>query len=191
MTETFSYGMIFIMQKGGKETTMGKSKGLEQFRLPRWEELPSIDLYLDQVLSLLEEWLGPYLTFDGKKIMTKTMINNYVKQKFIAPPVNKKYDRTAVASLFVIAILKPVYTIEEISRLIKLSIRINEKEKAYNEFCGHIESAVYHAFHQTSMPKIPCETDPRHLFWNVCNSFACQLYVRNIYLQAHPKNDKI
>ena len=154
---------------------MGKSKGLEQFKLPRWEELPSIDLYLDQVLSLLEEWLGPYLTFDGKKIMTKTMINNYVKQKFIAPP----------------AILKPVYTIEEISRLIKLSIRINEKEKAYNEFCGHIESAVYHAFHQTSMPKIPCETDPRHLFWNVCNSFACQLYVRNIYLQAHPKNDKI
>ena len=47
----------FHSKKGGKETTMGKSKGLEQFRLPRWEELPSIDLYLDQVLSLLEEWL--------------------------------------------------------------------------------------------------------------------------------------
>ena len=55
---------------------MGKSKGLEQFKLPRWEELPSIDLYLDQVLSLLETWLGPYLTFDGKKNKTKTMLNN-------------------------------------------------------------------------------------------------------------------
>ena len=31
---------------------MGRTKGLEQFKLPRWEELPSIDLYLDQVLSL-------------------------------------------------------------------------------------------------------------------------------------------
>ena len=95
---------------------MGRTKGLEQFRLPRWGELPSIELYLDQVLSLLEEWLGEYLTVDGKRIMTKTMVNNYVKQKFISPPVNKKYDRTAVASLFVIAVLKPVYTINEISK---------------------------------------------------------------------------
>lgn len=170
---------------------MVKSKGLEQFKLPRWEELPSIDLYLDQVLSLLEEWLGSYLTFDGKKIMTKTMINNYVKQKFIAPPVNKKYDRTAVASLFVIAILKPVYTIEEISRLIRLTVRVNEKANAYNSFCENIESAVHHAFHRTAMPKNPCEEDPRGILWNVCNSFACQLYVRNIYLQSHPKHDRI
>jgi len=170
---------------------MVRTKGLEQFKLPRWEELPSIDLYLEQVLSLLEDWLGDFLSFDGKKIITKTMVNNYVKQKFIAPPVNKKYDKTAVASLFVIAILKPVYTIEEISRLIKLDIRTNAKEQAYNEFCELIESAVTHAFHQTAMPKISMKSDPRGILWNVCNSFACQLYVRNIYLQSHRKNDKL
>ncbi len=170
---------------------MVRTKGLEDFRLPRWEELPSIDLYLEQVLSLLEDWLGDFLSFDGKKIMTKTMVNNYVKQRFIAPPVNKKYDRTAVASLFVIAILKPVYTIEEISRLIKLDIRTNQKEQAYNEFCQLIESAVEHAFHRTAMPKTPMSSDPRGILWNVCNSFACQLYVRNIYLQSHRKNDKL
>lgn len=170
---------------------MGKTKGLEQFKLPRWEELPSIDLYLEQVLSLLDEWLGDYLTVDGKKIMTKTMVNNYVKQKFIAAPVNKKYDRTVVASLFVIAILKPVYTIHEISRLIRLAIRANDEEVAYNQFCDLIESAVQHAFHRTVMPKIPISTDSRGILWNVCNSFACQLYVRNIYLQSHRKNDKL
>lgn len=170
---------------------MARTRGLEHFRLPRWEDLPSIDLYLDQVLSLLDTWLGPYLTFDGKKIMTKTMINNYVKQKFIAAPVNKKYDRTAVASLFVIAILKPVYTIEEISRLIRLSLRANGKENAYNQFCFLIEEAVSHAFRGTTMEKADNPDDPRGLLWNVCNSFACQLYVRNIYLQAHAKNDKL
>ncbi len=170
---------------------MARTRGLEYFRLPRWEELPSIDLYLDQVLSLLDEWLGPYLTFDGKKVMTKTMINNYVKQKFIAAPVNKRYDRTAVASLFVIAILKPVYTIEEIARLIRLSLRSSEKELAYNRFCTLIEEAVSHAFAGTAMEKTDDATDPRHLLWNVCNAFACQLYVRNIYLQSHPKNDKL
>lgn len=167
------------------------AKGLEQFKLPRWEELPSIELYLEQVLSLLEDWLGDFLTFDSKKLMTKTMVNNYVKQKFIPAPVNKKYDRTAVASLFVIAILKPVYTIEEISRLIHLDIRTNEKQQAYNEFCNLIESAVQHAFHRTSMPKTPMDSDPRGILWNVCNSFACQLYVRNIYLQSHQKNDTL
>ncbi len=170
---------------------MGRTKGLEQFRLPRWEELPSIELYLDQVLSLLEEWLGEYLTVDGKRIMTKTMVNNYVKQKFISPPVNKKYDRTAVASLFVIAVLKPVYTINEISRLIRLAIRASRPEIAYNQFCCLVEEAVEHAFQGTTMPKEKNPQDPRDILWNVCNAFACQLYVRNIYLQAHRKDDTL
>lgn len=170
---------------------MGRTKGLEQFRLPRWEELPSIELYLDQVLSLLEEWLGDYLSFGGKKVMTKTMVNNYVKQKFIAPPVNKKYDRTAVASLFVIAVLKPVYTINEIARLIRLAIRTNQTEEAYNRFCRLVEEAVEHAFKGTAMPKEEDPRDPRGILWNVCNAFACQLYVRNIYLQSHKKDDKL
>lgn len=168
-----------------------RTKGLEQFKLPRWKELPSIDLYLEQVLSLLDNWLGDYLTFDGKKIMTKTMVNNYVKQKFIEAPVNKKYGRTEVASLFVIAILKPVYSIEEISRLIRLSLRISDKETAYDYFCSLIEEAVSHAFYGTPMAKTDNPADPRYLFWNVCNSFACQLYVRNIYLQAHQKDDTL
>ena len=167
---------------------MARRKGLEFFRLPRWEDLPSIDLYLDQVLSLLDEYLGEYLEVDGKKIMTKTMINNYVKQKYLRAPVNKKYDRFAVASLFVIAILKPVYTIEEISKLIKLSARVAGPETGYNQFCDYIEQAVRHAFEGTVMPKIPKKEDQRWILWNVCNSFACQLYARNIYLQSHPKN---
>jgi len=167
---------------------MARRKGLEFFRLPRWEDLPSIDLYLDQVLSLLDEYLGEYLEVDGKKIMTKTMINNYVKQKYLRAPVNKKYDRFAVASLFVIAILKPVYTIEEISKLIKLSARVAGPETGYNQFCDYIEQAVKHAFEGAVMPKIPKKEDQRWILWNVCNSFACQLYARNVYLQSHPKS---
>ena len=170
---------------------MGRIKGLENFKMPRWEELPSVDLYLDQVLSLLDEWVGGYLIIEGKKVMTKTMVNNYVKQKYVKAPVKKKYDREAVASLFVIAVLKPVYTINEISRLTKLAIRTISPENGYNQFCQMVEAAVSHAFHGTSMPKEANSSDPRGILWNVCNSFACQLYVRNIYLQSHQKNDKL
>lgn len=155
---------------------------LANFKLPRWEELPNLDLYLEQVLSLIDDWLADYLSLDGKKIMTKTMVNNYVKLKFIQPPVNKKYDKTAVASLFVIAILKQVYSISEISHLIGLAIRSANISQAYNRFCCEIEEAVKHAFMHTSMPKQPDSIDPRGIIWNLCNSFACQLYVRNTFL---------
>ena len=66
------------------------TKGLDQFKLPRWEELPSVDLYLEQMLTLVDEWLGEYLSVDGKKVVTKTMVNNYVKQQYLNAPVNKK-----------------------------------------------------------------------------------------------------
>lgn len=163
---------------------MSSKKGLENFKLPRWDDLPSVDLYLEQVLTLLDEWLGDYLSVDGKKIITKTMVNNYVKQHYLKPPVNKKYDRVAVAWLFVIAILKPIYTIEEISRFIKLALDFAAPSVVFDQFCEMIELAVRHAFNRTSMPKQRKDGDPRDLFWNLCNSFACQLYVKKIYLQV-------
>lgn len=162
---------------------MAKVKSLGDFKLPRWNELPSVDQYLEQVLSLLDDWLGDYLAPDGGKVLTRTMINNYVKLKYIPAPENKKYDRLTIACLVVIALMKPVYTIEEISRLIQRGIDFKNAEFSYNQFCDMIEQAVMHAFEGSSMPKFETNNDPRDLFWHVCNSFACQLYVRHVYLR--------
>ena len=79
---------------------MNKAKSLADFQLPRWQQLPSVPLYLEQVLALLEEWLGPYLGKEDGTILTKTMINNYVKLHFIQPPVRRKYDRGAEARIY-------------------------------------------------------------------------------------------
>ncbi len=163
---------------------MGKGKSLEDFKLPRWEELPQVPLYLDQVLSLLDQWLGDYLGSGARQIMTRTMVNNYVKLKFIAAPEKRRYDRQAVASLVVIAVLKPVYSIEEISRFIQMAMVHGPRQVVYDQFCQLIERAVMHAFHRTTMEKEKNPNDPRDLFWNVCNSFACQLYVRKTYLEG-------
>ena len=51
-----------------------------KIHIPRWNELPEIDLYLDQVVNYLEKYLSQYSTNKEDKIITKTMINNYVKQ---------------------------------------------------------------------------------------------------------------
>lgn len=173
------------------QMSMKKERSLDNFRLPRWQQLPTVPLYLEQVLSLLEEWLGAYLGNEEGKVLTKTMINNYVKLRFIKPPIRRKYDRVTVASLFVIAILKPVYSIEEIGYLIRLSLGHSDSEAAYDDFCENAEAAVSHAFHQTTMEKTDNQNDPRQLLWNACNAFACQLYVRRTYLEdaMHPSGE--
>ena len=154
------------------------------FRMPRWNDLPPVPLYLDQVLVLLDEWLGPYVAGHKRKVLTRTMINNYVKLKFIPAPVNKKYDQVTVASLFVIAVLKSVFTIEEIACLIQLALSHSERQVAYDGFCEYLEEAVAHAYSGTTMEREQNPEDPRQILWNACNAVACQMYVRTIYLEG-------
>ena len=48
---------------------MARRKDLAEFKLPRWDDLPSMDLYLEQILELLDEWLGDYLSVKGKRVI--------------------------------------------------------------------------------------------------------------------------
>ncbi len=162
---------------------MDSVKRPDAFRMPRWNDLPPVPLYLDQVLALLDEWLGPYISGHKRKVLTRTMINNYVKLKFVPAPVNKKYDQVTVASLFVIAVLKSVFSIEEIACLIQLALHHSDRSVAYDGFCEYLEDAVAHAFSRTTMEREANPEDPRQILWNACNAVACQMYVRRIYLE--------
>ena len=57
------------------------------------EDIPNIDLYMDQVTTFMDEHLASSKRFDDDKILTKTMINNYTKNKLIPPPQKKKYSK--------------------------------------------------------------------------------------------------
>ena len=80
--------------------------GLSNFHLPRWNELPNLDLYLDQLVTILEKYLKDCIGNKEETIITKTMINNYVKQGLIKPPRKKKYSRLHIATLIVICIVR-------------------------------------------------------------------------------------
>ncbi|HKK94775.1 MAG TPA: DUF1836 domain-containing protein [Anaerovoracaceae bacterium] len=148
---------------------------MKEFKLPRWNELPEMELYLNQVIKYLNLCLG-----ENNNSITNTMINNYVKVKLIPAPENKKYSKEALATLFVIAILKPVYSIEEIDKLIKLYLGFTDIETSYNEFCDMIEKAVKTTFEGKSLIKKSNPKDPRDILRNVSYSFASQLYVRTM-----------
>ena len=68
-------------------------KEILDFHLPRFDELPNIDLYMDQVLSIIENSLNIFSSENEENIITKSMINNYVKQNVIEKPFKKRYKR--------------------------------------------------------------------------------------------------
>ena len=154
---------------------------IKDFHLPRWNELPTIDLYIDQLVSLLEQYLAGYIKSDNEKedkIITKTMINNYVKHSVIKPPINKKYNKEHIASLFVIFVLKQVYSMNDIKKLIDLAIETSPTELAYNRFCSELEKAIRIVFAEKNYVKNSKLSEEQYILRNVVQSFANKLYVQ-------------
>ena len=133
-----------------------------KFHMPRWNELPDIDLYLDQVVNYIERYLGAYFINKEDKVITKTMINNYVKQEVLKPPVKKKYNKTHLAYLFVICILKRLMSISEINESIRSMQKTYSVEDGYNVFCEELEKALKNAFNpEIETPPMFTESDTR------------------------------
>lgn len=114
---------------------------MQQVMLPAWDALPEIDLYMDQVVSIVERALAPFPETEGKTI-TPSMINNYVKQKALRPPEKKRYDRGHVAALFMICTLKRVLSMGEIRALHQLLLQNRSEEQCYALFCAELHAAL-------------------------------------------------
>lgn len=111
---------------------------LMEHKLPRWAELPDLPLYMDQVLGLIERYLGAYPGFDGKGL-TASMVNNYVKLGVMPPPVKKKYTRVHLAHLMAICLLKSCLPIASIQKLIAYELENAPEDEVYDRFCETFE----------------------------------------------------
>lgn len=100
---------------------------------PKWSELPTIDLYLDQVLLYVNQ-LDSSSIVDDEKGLTAAMINNYVKNGHLDKPIKKKYSRRQLARLIVITCLKNVFAIQEISKTISSLTKDGDSEGMYDNF---------------------------------------------------------
>ena len=92
---------------------------LDSYRLPEWQELPQINLYLDQVIALVNQFLG-FFVYDPaeEKLLTPSMVNNYVKSRLIPPPVRKKYGRKHIALLLMICTFKQSVSMAAMSNIL-------------------------------------------------------------------------
>lgn len=100
-----------------------------------YEKIPEIDLYMDQLTTFMDDKLKDYKRKDDDKILTKTMINNYSKDKILQPSKNKKYSKEHMILLIMIYHLKSGLAIADIATLYKyLSNSKMPIEQVYNNF---------------------------------------------------------
>ncbi len=108
--------------------------GMERFDLPEWDALPQLELYMDQVIILLKQYLSSLYCGEEDKAITASIINNYVRMKVMPPPVKKKYSRVHIACLIVICALKQSLSISCIQRILPADHSEEEIRKLYNDF---------------------------------------------------------
>lgn len=100
---------------------------------PKWSELPSLDLYLDQVLLYVNQLDSSSIIADDKGL-TAAMINNYVKNGHLDKPIKKKYNRRQLARLIVITCLKNVFSIQEVTKTLEVLTQGDNSEVMYDYF---------------------------------------------------------
>lgn len=108
---------------------------LDRYRLPEWDTIPDIGLYMEQVICLLKEYLD-FLPPELKEeqFITAATINNYVRKKIMPEPEKKKYYRVHIAYLIMICTLKQSLPIATIQTILPLGLTKEELQSSYSAY---------------------------------------------------------
>lgn len=107
---------------------------LDRIEYIRPDDIPNIDLYMDQVTTFMDDRLKSSARYPGRdKILTKTMINNYAKNDLLPPPIKKKYSKEHVLLLIFIYYFKGFMSISDIQTLLNpITEAFFQKQKGFN-----------------------------------------------------------
>ena len=130
-------------------------KGLSEFKLPRYKDLPDFGIYSEQLVEIVNKALEAMFDEDNK--LTKSMVNNYVKHKIMPSPIKKRYFRNHIVYCIVITVLKNILSIKEIDAGILHELGKSSIEESYNYFCHKMEEVmrlVINILDKQSIPEI-------------------------------------
>ena len=97
------------------------------------EDIPNIDLYMDQVTTFMDSQLQSSKRHEDDKTLTKTMINNYAKNNLLPPPTKKKYSKEHVLTLIFIYYFKSILSISDIQSILNpITDKYFGKDSSYN-----------------------------------------------------------
>lgn len=129
---------------------------LHDYRLPSWEEIPDLGLYMEQVLALLRQYLD-YLPPELKdeQFITAATINNYVRNRFMPEPCRKKYYRVHIAYLIMICTLKQTLSIATLHSMIPVGLSEQEVREIYSAYAEKHRLAAEYFIQQVRLAAGP------------------------------------
>lgn len=128
---------------------------LNEQKIPTWDDLPAIDLYMDQVLVLLNKYADIFRISNKGASITAPMINNYVKQKTVPPPIKKRYSARHLAYLIMVCTLKQSLNISTIEKMIPVDLSEEEVKNIYNSFARNQQKAFKYVSQQVTNVSSP------------------------------------
>ena len=154
---------------------------VRQFHLPRFEEIPDVGLYLEQVAKYANDCLAPLENVS----LTSSMISNYVKRGLVPNPVKKLYNREQIAYLLYIAVVKNALSLDNIGILFDMQRRTHEIKAAYDYFCTELEEFIFYVFglKDSVKPADSNASDEKMILRNTIIAVAHQTYL-NMCLRA-------
>ena len=100
---------------------------------------------MDQLLTYLETLLRPFYPHD-EKLITSSMINNYVKKGIVPTPNAKRYAANHIAYLIAICLLKRSFSVQDMKQMLDIQVKTHELPNAYNFLCTTFELSLQVAF---------------------------------------------
>lgn len=110
------------------------------FRMAAWDNIPDLGLYKDQVITYVEQLYRPLYGEKAARLLTPSMINNYVKMGAISRPTGKKYNREQLAMLSMLVVLKQATAIEDVARL--MQSESDGVQDVYESFCEYLSATL-------------------------------------------------
>ncbi len=176
--------MVFLKQSTKDEI----KNSIKDFSLPRYNDIPNVGLYLEQVVKYISEYLEPLGSFS----ITGSMVSNYVKKGLIGNPVKKQYDREQIAYLFFIAVAKNVLSMEDIRLLFEAQKKIYEPKKAYDYFCCELENVLGFVFGvKENLDTVGHDSnDTKDMLRNTIIAIAYKVYLDKYFVVLHSEIDE-
>lgn len=104
------------------------------FSLPAYSDFPEFEIYIDQLVTIINTYNESLISIDSSFSLTKSMVNNYVKMKLLPKPVHKRYNRMHLAIIQLILYLKYILQMSQIDVFFQQSDIQNQYQQVYEDF---------------------------------------------------------
>ena len=171
-----------------KEMKRRMAESVRGLRLPRYAEIPTVGLYLEQTIKYINSYLAPL----GCLELTGSMVSNYVKKGLIPAPVKKQYFPEQISYLFFVALAKNLTSMENIDLLISVQRATYTLPVAYDYMCGELENMLFYFFGLKDSPEEVGETDSdeKNLLRGLIMSAANVIYLNNYIEYVRRQNQE-